>query len=81
MFTFLLTFFSSVAFAQNVDQSTAVIYAPETHISFVEMEVDGDVVKPGLTFVTTWRQSPIGSMIELRTSFDMEIQESVLDIE
>jgi len=78
MLALLLTTF---AFAQNADQPQNTVYASETHISFVEIEVDGDIVKPAISLVESWRPSPFGSMIELRTSFDMEIQESVLDIE
>lgn len=76
MLMFILTTLS-LAFAQSPETSQPVEYAKETIIDFIGAEVDGQVVKPQISFVTSFKPAREGSLITLRTSFNMEMSQSI----
>ena len=67
----------SLAFAQSPETSQPVEYAKETIIDFIGAEVDGQIVKPQISFVTSFEPAREGSLITLRTSFNMEMSQSI----
>lgn len=87
MFTTLLI--SSLAFAQSPEEKPSAplpdapentTYAKETHIDMTGAEVDGVIVKPNISFVQEWKPHHEGSLIRLRTSFAVEMNQSVADV-
>ena len=70
----------TMAFAQSPETTTPVEYAKETIVDFVGTEVEGSVVKPQMSFITTWEPAREGSLLTLRTSFDMEMSQSIDNI-
>ena len=70
----------SFAFAQSPETTQPVEYAKETIIDFIGAEVDGQVVKPQISFVTSFEPAREGSLINLRTSFNMEMSQSIDNI-
>jgi len=80
MLMFVFTLLSSVAFAQSPETTQPVEYAKETIVDFVGAEVEGSVVKPQMAFITTWEPAREGSLLTLRTSFNMEMSQSINDI-
>lgn len=73
---------SSLAFAQSPEDSSDANtqYAKKTFIDMTGTELDGVIVKPQLTLVNDWKPSHEGSLIRLRTSFGVEMNQSVSDI-
>lgn len=76
MLMFILTTLS-IAFAQSPETSQPVEYAKETIIDFIGAEVDGQIVKPQISFVTSFEPIRGGSLITLRTSFNIEMSQSI----
>ena len=76
----LMIILSTVAFAQSPETTQPVEYAKETIVDFIGAEVEGNVVKPHMSFVTTWQPAREGSLLTLRTSFDMEMAQSIDNI-
>ena len=79
MLLFILTTLS-LAFAQSPETNQPVEYAKETVIDFIGVDVDGEVVKPQISFVTSFEPAREGSLITLRTSFNMEMSQSINNI-
>ena len=79
MLMFILTTLS-LAFAQSPETKPSVEYAKETIIDFIGVDVDGEVVKPQISFVTSFEPAREGSLITLRTSFNMEMSQSIENI-
>ena len=79
MLMFILTTLS-LAFAQSPETNPSVEYAKETVIDFIGVDVDGEVVKPQISFVTSFEPAREGSLITLRTSFNMEMSQSIDNI-
>lgn len=73
----LMFILSSFAFAQSPETTQPVEYAKETIVDFIGAEIDGNVVKPQMSFVTAWKPTKEGSILTLRTSFDMEMAHSI----
>ena len=76
----LMFILSTFAFAQSPENTQLVEYAKETIVDFIGAEVDGNVVKPQMSFVTAWQPAREGSLLTLRTSFDMEMAQSIDNI-
>ena len=76
----LMFILSSFAFAQSPETTQPVEYAKETIVDFIGAEIDGNVVKPQMSFVTAWQPAREGSLLTLRTSFDMEMAHSIDNI-
>ena len=76
----LMFILSSFAFAQSPETTQPVEYAKETIVDFIGAEIDGNVVKPQMSFVTAWQPAREGSLLTLRTSFDMEMTHSIDNI-
>jgi hypothetical protein len=76
MLMFILTTLS-IAFAQSPETTQPTEYAKETVIDFTGMEVEGEVVKPQMSFITSFEPAREGSLITLRTSFNMEMSQSI----
>jgi len=76
----LMFILSTFAFAQSPENTQPVEYAKETIVDFIGAEVDGNVVKPQMSFVTAWQPAREGSLLTLRTSFDMEMAQSIDNI-
>jgi hypothetical protein len=76
---FILTTLS-VAFAQSPETTQPTEYAKETLIDFIGMEVEGQVVKPQMSFITSFEPAREGSLLTLRTSFNMEMSQSIDNI-
>ena len=76
----LMFILSTFAFAQSPETNQPVEYAKETIVDFIGAEVDGNVVKPQMSFVTAWEPAREGSILTLRTSFDMEMAQSIDNI-
>lgn len=80
--TFLI---SSLAFAQSPEDKSDPIndlpehttYAKETLIDMTGVEVDGVIIKPNISLVQEWMPHHEGSLIRLRTSFEIEMNQSV----
>ncbi len=79
MFMFILSTLT-MAFAQSPETTQPVEYAKETIVDFVGTEVEGAVVKPQMSFITAWEPTREGSLLTLRTSFDMEMTQSIDNI-
>ena len=64
-------------FCQSPETAQPTEYAKETVIDFTGMEVEGEVVKPQMSFITSFEPAREGSLITLRTSFNMEMSKSI----
>lgn len=76
----LFALFLTPASAQEVEpEPTAhqVKYKQRTEIEFGELDVSAGVLKPSLTPTFETRQGKFNPLIELRKSFDPEMQQSV----
>ena len=73
---------SAFAFAQATDSPTApdTVYAKETIVDFVGSHVEGTVEKPQLVLINEWKPHHEGSLIRLRTSFQIEMIQSVEEV-
>lgn len=74
---------SSIALAQSPeDKPTDVetIYPKETIVDMTGAEITGTIVKPNISFVSDWKPHHEGSLIRLRTSFAVEMNQSVSDV-
>lgn len=69
--------FAAPALAQDETPDPQVTYAPETHVEFTGVEVDGEVVKPGTSLISEARRAEFAPMISLRADFNAEIDQSV----
>lgn len=70
----------SAAFASPVlaqDDEPQVQYNPETHIEFGELEVGGDLVGPQIEILAEVQHKGFNPLIELRSDFDAEMDQSV----
>ena len=76
MLMFILTTLS-IAFAQSPETTPSTEYAKETLIDFTGVEVEGEVVKPQMSLITSFEPAREGSLITLRTSFNMEMSQSI----
>lgn len=76
----LMIILSTFAFAQSPETAQPVEYAKETIVDFIGAEIDGNVVKPHMSFVTARQPAREGSLLILRTSFDMEMSQSIANI-
>ena len=76
MLMFILTTLS-IAFAQSPEITQPTEYAKETLIDFTGVEVEGQVVKPEMSFITSFEPAREGSLITLRTSFNLEMSQSI----
>ena len=54
-----------------------VRYAAETELDFQELSVEAQLARPAGSFVQGHRRAEFAPMIQLRTSFDVEMVESV----
>ena len=70
----------SLAFAQSPETTQPVEYAKETIIDFTGIDVEGEIVKPQMSFITSFEPAREGSLITLRTSFNMEMSQSIDNI-
>lgn len=78
MLMFLL---STFAFAQSPETPTTnVEYAKETVIDFVAAEIEGSLSKPQMVLVSDWKPAYAGSLLTLRTSFAMEMNQSIENV-
>ena len=76
-------FISSLAIAQAPEENpnVEVIIAKETVIDFnKELDVNASANKPSLEWVSDWKPNREGSLIQLRTTFQNEMNISVNDI-
>jgi hypothetical protein len=75
---------SSLAFAQSPEEPNNLPpntqYAKKTIVDMTGTEVDGVLVGPQVSFVSDWKPSHEGSLIRLRTSFGVEMNQSISDI-
>ena len=76
MLMFILTTLS-IVFAQSPETTQSTEYAKETLIDFTGVEIEGEVVKPEMSFITSFEPAREGSLITLRTSFNMEMSQSI----
>lgn len=69
------------ALAQESDavdaQGRTITYAAETVVDFEGLDVAGELVKPQGAHLQERRRAEFAPMIQLRTSFDLELAESV----
>ena len=84
--TFLI---SSLAFAQSPEEKPSdpihslpenPTYAKETIVDMTGAEVTANGVGPSISFVQEWKPHHEGSLIRLRTSFVIEMNQSVSDV-
>jgi hypothetical protein len=81
--TLTLLVLPTLAGAQDVDgadQGRKVKYAERTEISFTELSVTSELVRPSGTLVNEPRRVGFAPMFDLRTSFETELRESVLQV-
>ena len=73
---------SSLALAQSPEQAEnqEIIYAKKTLVDFVGANVDATTGKPQITFISEWKPHHEGSLIRLRQSFTVEMNQSVDDV-
>lgn len=57
------------------------IIEPVTEIEFGTVQVDGELVRPGVHLVAERRQADFNPLVRLRTDFDQEMKRSVDEIE
>ena len=79
MLMFILTTLS-IAFAQSPETTQPIEYAQETIIDFTGIDIEGEIVKPEMSFITSFEPAREGSLITLRTSFNMEMSQSIDNI-
>ena len=73
----LMLLLSTFAFAQSPETVPEKQYAKETIIDMTGSEIDGTIVKPQISFVMDRQPVYPGSLLTLRTSFNMEMAQSV----
>ena len=79
---------SSLAFAQSPEEKPTdpvntlpeTTYAKETVVDMTGVEVTANGVGPSISFVQEWKPHHEGSLIRLRTSFIVEMNQSVSDV-
>ena len=77
----LMLLLSTFAFAQSPETTPEKQYAKETIIDMTGAEIDGEIVKPQMTFIMDRQQGYPGSLLTLRMSFNMEMTQSVNNIQ
>lgn len=72
----------SLAFAQSPEDSSDANtqYAKKTFIDMTGTDVNGVLIGPQISFISDWKPSHEGSLIRLRASFGVEMNQSVSDI-
>ena len=76
MLMFILSTFL-IAFAQSPETTQPIEYAKETRIDFTGIDVEGQIAKPQVSFIHSFEPAREGSLIELRTSFNLEMTQSI----
>lgn len=75
-----------VGFAQAADdverneKGERVVYKNKTEIDFEDLEIEGVLQKPQSALVLERKKAQFNPLIQLRTNFNAEMQESVDDI-
>lgn len=75
-----------VSFAQASDdverneKGERVVYKNKTEIDFEDLEIEGVLQKPQSALVLERKKAQFNPLIQLRTNFNAEMQESVDDI-
>ncbi len=80
----LLLFFALNAFADDPEEEVEgrkVVYNSRTEIDFEEVEVDGQLVKPEGALLLDRKRATFNPMIRLRKNWDVEISESLKEVE
>lgn len=77
----LMLLLSTFAFAQSPETTPEKQYAKETIIDMTGAEIDGEIVKPQMTFIMDRQPAYPGSLLTLRMSFNMEMAQSVNNIQ
>ena len=78
--TFLLL--AGTAFAQDAEQTSGrkVKYKERTEISFDDLSVDGEIVKPRLIATTTTKNIKFDVMLPIRKNFSKELKQTVEEV-
>lgn len=77
----LMLLLSTFAFAQSPETVPEKQYAKETIIDMTGAEIDGEIVKPQISIIMDRQQVYPGSLLTLRTSFNVEMSQSVNNIQ
>ena len=72
----LILIFLSYSFAKE----PKVIYKKETEIDFEGLEIEGELLKPSGSIISERKPAPFNPLIQLRTDFNIEMRQSVIDI-
>jgi len=72
----LILIFLSYSFAEE----PKVVYKKETEIDFEGLEIEGELLKPSGAIISERKPAPFNPLIQLRTDFNVEIKQSVIDI-
>jgi hypothetical protein len=78
MFTILLLI--NVAMAED-PADAKVVYKKETEIDFEALELEGELVKPQGALLLERRRANFNPLIKLRKDFDVEMKESVREVQ
>ena len=72
----LFLFLLSYSFAED----PKVIYKKETEIDFEGLEIEGELLKPSGAIISERKPAPFNPLIQLRTDFNIEMRQSVINI-
>ena len=72
----LLLIFLSYSFAKE----PKVVYKKETEIDFEGLEIEGELLKPSGAIISERKPAPFNPLIHLRTDFNIEMKQTVIDI-
>lgn len=72
----LLLFLLSYSFAEE----PKIVYKKETEIDFEGLEIEGELFKPSGAIINERKPAPFNPLIQLRTDFQVEMKQSVIDI-
>ena len=66
--------------AWGSDPDPTVIYKKETSIDFEGLEIEGELLKPMGSVIQERKHAPFNPLIQLRTDFNYELNQSVTEI-
>ena len=62
------------------DPKPAVVYRKETIVDFEGLEIEGELLKPMGSVIRERKKAPFNPLIQLRTDFNDEIKQTVIEI-
>ena len=80
MFSILLLI-SSIALANDSNDEPKIVYKEKTEIDFEALELEGELVKPQGSLLLERKKATFNPLIKLRKDFNLEMTDSVREIQ